>query len=223
MVRGLVIVLVLGAGMYLGGPYLLAGVGRYLITRDTLVQADLAVVLPGELFLSVPEAARIYHEGLTPRILLLNEPRPRGQEDLLRMGIRYPDSLEASLQLLATLRVPRQAILTVPDRVESLQAEVDAVSRVLAGRSVRTLIVIVPKAHSRRARHVFVARLAGAVGLVMHPVPGDPFDPDGWWKRRTDARQAVWECLALADWWRSALWRRLVGAGETAPPPVTVR
>jgi uncharacterized SAM-binding protein YcdF (DUF218 family) len=223
MVRGLAIVLVFGAGMYLGAPYLLAGAGRYLVTQDTLVRADLAVVLPGDLFLSVPEAARIYHEGLVPKILLINESRPRGQADLLRAGIRYPDALEVSLQLLAALRVPRQAILTIPDRAESLQAEADMVSRVVAGRSARTLIVITSKAHSRRARQVFVTRLGSKVGLVMHPVPGDPFDADRWWKQRMDAKQTVWEYAALLDWWRGTLWRKLVGAGETAPPPVEVR
>jgi hypothetical protein len=223
MVRGLAIVLLFGTGIYLGAPYLLAGAGRYLVTQDTLVRADLAVVLPGDLFLSVPEAARIYHEGLAPKILLINESRPRGQEDLLRAGIRYPDTLEASLQLLTALRVPRQAILTIPDRAESLQVEADVVSRVVAGRSVRTLIVITSKAQSRRARQVFVTRLDGKVRLVIHPVPGDPFDPERWWRERTDARQTVWEYAALLDWWRSALWRKLLGAGETAPPPVTVR
>jgi hypothetical protein len=38
-----------------------------------------------------------------------------------------------------------------------------------------------------------------------------------------DAKQTVWEYAALLDWWRGALWRTMVGAGETAPPPVEVR
>jgi len=223
MVRGLAIVLLLSTGLYLGAPYLLAGAGRYLITQDTLVQGDLAVVLPGEPFLAVPEAARIYHEGLVPKILLINQTRPHGQEDLLRVGIRYPDALEVSLQLLAALRVPRKAILTIPDRADSTHAEAEMVSRLLAGQSIRTLIVVTSKAHSTHARRVFAERLGTDVGLVMHPVPGDPFDPDRWWKQRTDARQAVWEYATLVDWWWRALWRTVVGEGGAAPPSITVR
>lgn len=223
LVRGVIVLLVLGIGLYLGGPFLLASAGRYLVAKDTLVRADMAVVLPGELFLSVPEAARLYHEGLAPTIVLINDARPRGQEDLLRVGLRYPDPLEASLRLLAALRVPRKAILTIPDRAESTQAEAELVSRLLSRRSVRTLILVAPKARSRRARAVFAKRLSNQVGLVMHPVPTDPFDPDRWWTRHTDARQVIWEYAALTIWWQGALWRAVVGADGPTPPPVTVR
>jgi len=216
-------VLVLGIGLYLGAPYLFAGVGRYLITQDTLVRADAAIVLRGEPFLSVPEAARLHHEGLAPTIVLTNDSRPRGQEDLLRVGIRYPDPLEVSLRLLAALRVPRKAILTIPDRAESTQAEAEMVSRLLSGRSIRTLILVTSKAHSTRARAVFAKRLSGQVRVLMHPVPTDPFDPDRWWTRHADARQVIWEYAALAAWWRAALWQTVVGAGGTASAPVTVR
>jgi uncharacterized SAM-binding protein YcdF (DUF218 family) len=154
---------------------------------------------------------------------LINETRPRGQEDLLRVGIRYPDALEVSLQLLAALRVPRAAILTIPERAESTQAEAEMVFHVVAARSLRRLIIVTTKAHSTRARKVFTERLGGKVSLVMHPVPTDPFDPDRWWKERTDARQAMWEYAALADWWRRSLWRRVVGDSKTTPPSVTVR
>ena len=106
--------------MYLGGPYLLTHAGQYLITQDPLVKADMALVLSGQPHLCVPEAARLYHEGLVPKILLVNEPRPPGQDDLLRLGIRYPDGLEISLQLLEALRVPREAILTIPERADGL-------------------------------------------------------------------------------------------------------
>jgi hypothetical protein len=120
LVRARVTVLVLGGALYLGGPYLLTHAGRYLITQDPLVKADMALVLSGQPYLCVPEAARLYHEGLVPKILLVNEPRPPGQDDLLRLGIRYPDGLEISLQLLEALRVPREAILTIPERADGL-------------------------------------------------------------------------------------------------------
>ena len=137
LVRALVTVLVLGGALYLGGPYLRTHAGRYLITQDPLVKADMALVLSGQPYLRVPEAARLYHERLIPKIPLVNEPRPPGQEDLLRLGTRYPDGLEISLPLLEALRVPREAVLTIPERADSLQAEADMVSLFLSGRSAR--------------------------------------------------------------------------------------
>lgn len=223
LVRTLVVVLVLGGALYLGGPYLLTHAGRYLVAEDSLIKADMAVVLSGQPYLCVPEAARLYHERLTPKILLINAPRPPGQENLLRVGIRYPDALELSLQLLEALRVPREAILTIPERADDLPAEAHAVSRFLAGRPARTLILVMPKAQTGRARKIFEEALGAKVTLVMHPAPADPFDPDRWWQNGNDFRQAVWEYAALAGVWGGGLWRAVVGQVTSLPPPVTVR
>jgi uncharacterized SAM-binding protein YcdF (DUF218 family) len=223
ILRMLVVLLILGGGLYLGGPSLLRFAGSYLITRDAPVKADMAVVLSGQPYLRVPEAARLYHEGSIAKILLINEPRPRGQDDLLRVGIRYPDSLEVSRQLLEALRVPRGGILTIPDRADSTQTEAEMVSRFLSGRSVQTLLIVTSKAHSARARKVFEASLGSKVTLVMHPVPADPFDPDRWWRDRMDFRQVVWEYAALMDWWLHGLWRSVVGDARGALRSVPVR
>ena len=222
LVRALVTVLVLGGALYLGGPYLRTHAGRYLITQDPLVKADMALVLSGQPYLRVPEAARLYHERLIPKIPLVNEPRPPGQEDLLRLRTRDPDGLEISLPLLEALRVPREAVLTIPERADSLQAEADMVSRFLSGRSARALIIVTSKAQTTRARKILAATLGPKVGLVMHSVSADPFDPGRWWKNRPDFRQTVWEYAALVDLWRRGLWRAVVGEATPAPPAVTV-
>ena len=223
LVRLLLTLSLLGAGLYLGGPYLLRALGHYLITAHPTAKADLVLVLSGEPFLCVPEAARIYHEGLTPSILLTNEPRPRGQEDLLRLGIRFPDAQEISLHLLEALRVPKQAIHILEERADGTQDEMRAVSRFLASRSVRTLIVVTSKAHSSRAYKIFSAGLGPKVRVLMRPVPSDPFDPDRWWKDRQDRRQVFHEYASFLDLWRHELWGMVRGEAAAIPPPVTVR
>ena len=52
-------VLILGGGLYLGGPFLLTFAGRALIAQGPLVKADMALVLSGQPYLRVPEAARM--------------------------------------------------------------------------------------------------------------------------------------------------------------------
>ncbi len=223
LVRLLVVGLVLVLGLYLGGPFLLTAVGRYLITQHPLAKADLILVLSGQNFLRVPEAARLYHEGFAPKILLTNEPKVRGQEELVRLGIRVPDSQENALTILEALRVPRSAILTISDRPNSTRAEMQTVARFLKSHPVRALILVTSKSHSTRAYKIFAGGLPHDIHLIMHPVPRDPFDPTRWWHDRTDSKAVLHEYQAMADYWRLRLWGAIAAEFTTSPPPVTVR
>ncbi len=217
------VLLILSAGCYVGGPYLLAGAGRYLVTDQPLSKADLVLVLAGSSYLRVPEAAKLFHDGLAPAILLTTAPRPRGLDDLVRSGLQYPDDQELSIKILEALRVPRQAILTTSERADSTRAEAETVARFLKRHPARMLIVVTSKSHSTRAEKIFHAALDPGVRVLMHPVPSDPFRPDRWWKDRTDTKEVLHEYGGLADYWRLRLWGGLVGHFTSVPPPVTIR
>ncbi|HSD50335.1 MAG TPA: ElyC/SanA/YdcF family protein, partial [Candidatus Methylomirabilis sp.] len=163
------VLLVLGLGLFLGYPYLLGALGRYLVTEHPLAKADLVLVLSGQRLLRVPEAARIYHEGLAPKILLINEPKERGTDELLRIGIRFPDSLETALKILEALRVPRDAILTIQDRPNSTRAEMRVVARFLELHPVKRLIIVTSKGHTTRAYKYYRIGLGPKVQVIMHP------------------------------------------------------
>jgi len=217
------VTLVLGLGLYFGYPYLLGALGRYLVTEHPLAKADLVLVLSGQRLLRVPEGARLYHEGFAPKILLTNEPRERGADDLLRMGIRFPDSQETALKVLEALRVPRDAILTIQERPRTTRAEMQVVARFLETHPVKRVIIVTSKSHTTRAYRYYAAGLGSKVQVIMHPVPNDPFDPARWWQDRFDAKAVLYEYQALADFWRLQLWRRLVGQFRSAPAPVPAR
>ncbi len=221
--RLFVVTLVLVAGLYVGSPYLLAAVGRYVITEHPLDKADLVLVLGGQPVLRVPEGARVYHEGFAPKVLLTNEPKQRGSDDLLRAGIRVPDNQESAVRILEALRVPRTAILTIHERAESTQAEMETVARFLRSHPVQRLIIVTSKSHTTRSHKIFSTGLGPGVRLIMRPVPNDPFDPGRWWKNRTDAKEVLHEYQGLADYWRLRLWRGVVGQFTIPPPSVTVR
>jgi uncharacterized SAM-binding protein YcdF (DUF218 family) len=223
LVRFLVVALVLGVGLYFGSPYLLTAAGRYLVTEHPLAKADLILVLSGGNVLRVPEGARIYHEGYAPKILLTNEPKERGSEELLQLGIRVPDGQEKAITLLEALHVPRSAILTIQERSDSTRSEMEAVARFLKTNPAKSMIIVTSKSHSTRASSIFSTGLGPGVRLIMHPVPNDPFDPAQWWHDRTDAKDVLHEYEALADYWRLRLWSAVVGEFVTPPPPVTVR
>jgi len=214
---------VLAVGLYFGSPYLLAGMGRYLVTEHPLGKADMILVLSGEPYLRVPEGARLYHQGLGPKVLLTNEPKARGLDDLLRSGIRFPDNQEVSLAILEALRVPRGAILTIQERSNSTRAEAESVSRFLKSHPVRKLIIVTSKSHTTRAHKIFSNGLGSGIQLIMHPVSSDPFEPTRWWQDRLNAKQVLHEYQALIDFWQLSLWKAAVGEVTASPPPVTVR
>jgi len=221
--RLLAVTLVLVIGLYFGSPYLLTVVGRYLITEQPLAKANLVLVLSGQPLLRVPEGARIYHEGYAPKILLTRELRERGSEELLRLGIRFPDSQENALTILEALRVPRSAILTIQERADSTRSEMQTAARFLNTHPVKSMIIVTSKSHTTRAYKIFSTGLGPGVRLIMRPVPNDPFDPARWWHDRLDAKDVLHEYEALADFWRLRLWNALVGEFAAPPPAVTVR
>ena len=221
--RLLVVLLVLGLGVYLGSPYLFAAMGRYLITEQPLVKADMILVLLGGPYLRIPEAARVFHEGIAPAILLTRGPQGRGTDDLLRVGIRIPEEQETSVKLLEDLRVPRKAILTLEERSGSTRSEMQTVARFLKTHPAHTVVIVTSKAHTRRAYKIFSAGLGSGIRLIMHPAGNDPFDPNRWWHDRTDAWSVFCEYVGLADYWRLGLWRAMLGQVSAVPPAVTVR
>ncbi|HYL82076.1 MAG TPA: YdcF family protein, partial [Candidatus Acidoferrum sp.] len=184
--RFLVVVLVLGLGFYLGSPYLFAAIGRYLITEQPMAKADIILVLSGGPYLRIPEAARVFHEGIAPAILLTRGPQERGTDDLMRVGIRILDEQENSVKLLEDLRVPRKAILTLQERSDGTRAEMQTVARFLREHPARTVVIVTSKAHTSRAYKIFSTGLGSGIRLIMRPAGNDPFDPSRWWHNRTD-------------------------------------
>jgi uncharacterized SAM-binding protein YcdF (DUF218 family) len=222
LVRLAIVLLVLGVGFYFFHGVLLAPVGRFLVTADPLEKSDLILVLAGAPYLTASEAARRYHEGWAPLILLTNQPRPRGQEELIRLGVPVHDDQAIAQSLLSALRVPPEAARALPDRSDGTIEELQAVRRFLAVHSARSLILVTPKAQSTRARRICLAELGPDVGCGSRPAAGDPFDPGRWWSYRRDVAEVVYEYAALAYDLGRMWWSNLAGR-SAVPPPVTIR
>jgi len=223
LIRLALICLILGVGLYFGGPFLLRGLGSYLVTADPGGKVDLIVVLSGEPFLRAPEAARLYREGRAPAILVTNELLRPGFEEVRRAGLSFPDSQEISLQILEGMRVPRSAVRTLAERANSTRAEMEAVARFLAAHPARRLLLVTSRAHTTRAGKIFTTGLGPGVKILMHPVQGDPWEPAGWWRNRDQAKQLLHEYQGLADYWRLRVWDWTLGLLWGAPASWTVR
>jgi len=213
-IRGLVLLVLLGLGILVGAPFVLGAAGRYLITEHPLARADLIFPLSEDVLLTVPEAARLYREGLATRILLTRGPGRPGRAELQRLGIRVPDAHETSLTILEGTQVPREAIQTVDEQADDLVAEAEVVARFLNDHPTQALIVVTPRSRSTRALKAFGAALGPGIRLIVHPAPSDPFDPTTWWRDRKDRREVVSEYQALADFWLADSWHRVARRGR---------
>lgn len=202
LIRWLIVLPFLGLLLYFGHPYLLRGIGRYLVTEDPLQKADAIAILAGDGGAArTLEAVRIYQDGYAPRIILTNQVLPKGYEALARMGIKAPEERDVQWMVLKAMRVPRPAVLEVQERADSTRGEMLYLTRFLVQHRIRSAILVTSRSHSTRARKIMTRASAGRIAIISRPTRYDTFDPDGWWRSRRDAKEVLAEYEKLVNHW----------------------
>ncbi|HEV8131403.1 MAG TPA: YdcF family protein [Acidobacteriota bacterium] len=191
-------VILLGAVLYLLHPWILPLFGNFLLRSDPLQKADAIVVLSGAYTTRSQEAAALYHQGWSPRILLTREIPPDDFYGLRQKGILLPESIDLSQQVLEGLGVPRSQIWRLDTPVDNTDQEAKQIGEFLKRQKVRRIIVLTSKTHSRRACLVFHHYHDKDFQIICRYSFFDPFDPKTWWKRRRDMRDLIFEYQKLA-------------------------
>ena len=144
---------VLLAGMLLGLSYavLLRQIGSYLIVQDALRPATAIVALAGQTPFRELEAARFYHAGLAPRVVIVRDGRNAESEALQQLGIKKPQSWELSRAVLIRQGVPESAIAIPVDEGKGTVEELQAVYSALENKT-GPVILVTSKFHTRRTR-----------------------------------------------------------------------
>ncbi len=200
--RWLIVVPLLGLLLYLGYPFLLRAIGGYLVTEDPLQRAGAIAVLAGDGGVArTLEAARLYQDGYAPKIILTHQPLPKGYDALARLGITIPEERDTQWTVLKAMRVPRAAILQVKERANSTQREMIYLTRLLEENQTRSVILVTGRSHSTRARKILARASGGRIAIISRPTRYDSFDPDGWWRSRTDAKEVLAEYEKLLSYW----------------------
>lgn len=189
--------LVLGLLLYFSHVWLLRQCGFALLRSDTLQKADAIVVMAGGYAIRAQEAAALYREGWSPRVVLTREAPPDGFYQLKDQGINLPEMIDVSQQVLERLGVPRSGIWRVDGVVGSTDEEVQRVGQYLKERNLHTLVLVTSKAHSRRACLVFHHYWKNDFQIVCRYSRFDPFEPKRWWKSRKDIRELTFEWQKL--------------------------
>lgn len=164
--------LALGVAAYaLRGP-LLTGFANALTVDDALAPADFIYLLGGDAHIRPVHAARLFREGLAPRVVITGAPGP-------------PDPSNPAMQLLRIEGVPDSAVtmLQLPPGATSTQDEGRALRRYLQAHPAERVIVVTSPYHTRRARWTLRRELKGVdVDLRMSAAPDPRFNASNWWQ-----------------------------------------
>ena len=148
------------------------------VVNERLTKADVIVVPGGGLETRPFAAARLYHQGLAPKILLMN-PKPTATQDL---GL-IPAEAEIARQVLLKQEVKEADIAIAADWVTNTYEESIAVRNWAQTNHIKRLIIATDVFHTRRVRWLFGKEL-GAAGLQVEvaAVPVREYTLADWWK-----------------------------------------
>jgi uncharacterized SAM-binding protein YcdF (DUF218 family) len=210
----LMIVFLLGWGLYEGRGPILEKMGNLLILDQTPVPCDAAVVLCTgvEYYPRLAEAGSLYRSGLARQIVINGNRKTEFVRELERQGYEQCCPwYENTLRVLELFGVPRKAVIWVKaeDAYDTV-TEARVVGKDLLDREMKSVIVTTSKFHTRRAHHIWKEVYGDKLKLFSVAAKDDPFDPKGWWK---DGEQVRW-VLAEYGGWIYYLWKRL--GGESA-------
>ncbi len=182
-------------GLYLEN--ILRSIGHFLIVEDRLEKTDIIIVLAGSIPDRAMEAADIYKDGYSKKILLTKEIFPNSFERLLKKGIKIQEHHDINKVILTGLGVFDDDIESLEKRVQSTYEEASAVKDFLMENGFDSFILVTSKTHSRRAYLTFHSFLGNKIEIINKPTKYDDFNPDTWWTKRKDAKQLFFAYIKM--------------------------
>jgi uncharacterized SAM-binding protein YcdF (DUF218 family) len=159
---------------------LLTAAAEYLVVDDSPRPAEILFLLNGDYNTRPFQAARLYQQGLAPRIVIA---RVEGQPaDVLGL---VQNETSISVAVMEKLGVPADKILIleVPGGVTSTYDEAVVLRDYVRQNSIHSVLLVTSAFHTRRARWIVTRELAGLpVTLEVSAVPYGGFDATNWWR-----------------------------------------
>lgn len=173
--------------VYFSIPFILDGMGRFLIVRDQLKPADAIVVLGGDNNGErVAYGVELYKKGFAPKMLMSGGP--------LQWHLT---SAEWMRKQAISLGVPPGAIF-IQDRSLSTLEDVLLTVPIIRENGYKSVLLVTSPTHSRRALWVFKKQLKkNSVEVLSAPVVKSQFKLNQWWSRHEDTQQVMWEYVSL--------------------------
>ncbi|MDM8528468.1 YdcF family protein [Anaerolineales bacterium HSG24] len=175
----LILALTLGL-LYLFHEPILVQTAQFLTVNNPPEQADLIYVLSGGIENRPFHAARLYQQGIAPRIVVSVE----AESPPIKMGL-LPTTTEVTLAILDELAVPQADIITLdtPGGVTSTFDEAVLLRKYIIQHQPERVIIVTTAFHTRRAQWIFNRQLADLqVEISMVAASHEIFDETNWWR-----------------------------------------
>ncbi len=155
---------------------------RWLIIEKPLARSDAIVVLAGaRAYIERTEvAARLFHEGRAPIIVLTNDKIKGGWSSREQRNLLF---VERAVNELQQAGVPDERIKILTTPVGGTYDESQALREFADTENVRSLCVVTSAYHTRRALWIFEKSFAGTsvqIGVEAVP-PGASMTSANWW------------------------------------------
>lgn len=157
---------------------LLTGMAKAWVVNEPVTRAD-AIVIPGGGVEDRPfAAAKLFHEGVAPRILYMNVQLDPAEA----LGIIPPEG-EQTRRILSSNNVPESAMTAIGTNVTSTYDESRAVRAWVRKTGAKSVVIVTDLFHTRRARWIFRKELRGT-GTAVHAMAVDPvrYRINNWWQ-----------------------------------------
>lgn len=157
---------------------LLRGAAAAWIVNEPVSQADVIVVLGGGPDTRPFEAARLFHQGIAPKILVMNPtPSPSAQLGLL------PTEADLTRGILVKLDVPTNSVFVPADLVTNSYDESIVVRRWAQTNGIKRMVIATDIFHTRRVRWLYGKELKGTgIQVAVDAVPMREYGVDDWWQ-----------------------------------------
>ena len=183
------------------GIIALRGLGSFLVHEDPLENADGIMILGGTMYERQLEAVDLYKGGWAPRLFVLREVSDWGEVELRNRGIEYLSVVDAQVDVMERLGVPRDRI-TILDRANSTAQEAVILRDVAQREKLAKVIIVTSKQHTRRARLVINRRMQEVgVRVIVRASRYDRANVERWWSERATLRFTLFETQRLLAYW----------------------
>jgi len=179
---------------------ILRELASFLIVEDSLKPAAVIIALGGEPPFREMEAAKIYHDGWAPRVVIVRGARREESKALQDFGIAVEEGWELSREVLIQQGVPPSAIVVSNEEAAGTLEELQVAYRALRSKDT-PVILVTSKYHTRRVRLTWHHVTEGHLQAIVRSASRDPFDPGRWWRERRFVLSVVREYLGLINYY----------------------
>ena len=188
----------------LAGIFIAPNLGQWLVVEDELQESDMIVVLMGSVYDRILEAADLYDEGYSDKIVMINS-YITAKDIIVNRGVKVYGNALLSKMAVIELGIPEEDVIVLDGNSRSTQDEALTIREYIGNnREIESIILVTSKFHSGRAKKIFEKALSvldREIDIYCSPSKYDSSNVNQWWRNREDFQWVIFEYLKLANFY----------------------